>query len=109
MLPTTTHLLYRYCRRIPMRTSPPRWSYKSTTRSVSGALGGGTLRFYRNDVDVGVEFGGLLSLPSLARAQPLRRRGLRLVALMSFASEPNFFWRHLKDQANAADPAYTCI
>jgi hypothetical protein len=36
-----------------------------------------------------------------------QQAGRRIVALLSFANEPDFYWKHLKEDPNSVDPAYT--
>ena len=33
--------------------------------------------------------------------------GRRVVALLSFANEPDWYWRHLKGDKDGADPSYS--
>ena len=45
---------------------------------------------------------------SAHRVAPLGRDGgRRVVALLSYADEPDFYWRHLKPDKDGADPSYT--
>ena len=44
---------------------------------------------------------------SAHRVAPLGRDGgRRVVALLSYADEPDFYWRHLKPDKDGADPSY---